>query len=58
MTYQQREEYVAPVCEELMFEVAEDVTLKQSAPRTLQVYSIGEFSMEDDTDPDTGEDMW
>ena len=57
MTYQQREEYVAPICEVLAFEVAEDVTLKQSAPGMFQA-SIGELSMEDDIDPDTGEDLW
>ena len=58
MTYQQREEYIAPVCEVLVFEVEEAVTLQQSAVGPFQVYSVGEFSTEDDIDPDTGEDLW
>ena len=47
MTYQQREEYTAPVCEVLTFEVEETIT-QQSAPANPTFHTGSDASQDDD----------
>ena len=48
MTYQQREEYTAPVCEVVTFEVEEEITV--SALKRAPIFSAGFDTTQDDID--------